>query len=266
VRFKSQVLTPSASQQSVPLRSEKHSQFENKALTPFKRLLFDERVASKVDLSTKPLPHSLATASGYEAPISTLSLSLDLGELREDPRSCQERWRRLHSCSASVAAPRPILAGPSHLGPDWIQDDVPRQLKKMSILLDKDRLVAPLKKMARPRVASVGCLCVDPVQVPHPCRQRRIHGLDQQMYSVATHRVAWANYVRLSVQAVGVAQPVESLNGLRKDLEESAPICIVNEDPLSRIASRSDVIQSPPDSKSDNELQGNSQATDRTGQ
>ena len=59
-------------------------------------------------------------------------------------------------------------------------------------------------------------LCVDAVQELHSVRQIGRWGLDEQVYSVATLRVAWANYARLPGQAVGMTDPAVSGHGLGK--------------------------------------------------
>ena len=78
-------------------------------------------------------------------------------------------------------------------------------------------------------------LCVDAVQELHSVRQIGRWGLDEQVYSVATLRVAWANYARLPGQAVGMTDPAVSGHGLAKGCEEDVSIFVVKEAPLSRI-------------------------------
>jgi hypothetical protein len=52
---------------------------------------------------------------------------------------------------------------------------------------------------------------------------------DEKVCSVATFCVAWANSVRLSKQAVPVADPAKPLNNSAKNLEEATPIGVVEE-------------------------------------
>jgi len=53
-----------------------------------------------------------------------------------------------------------------------------------------------------------------------------------------------ANYVRLSEQAVGVADPTVSLDDVTQDLKKPSSILVVKEDTLPCIATTGDVVDS----------------------
>ena len=90
--------------------------------------------------------------------------------------------------------------------------------------------------MPDPLVVAIECLSEGPVQKLHTTGEIRGRSLQEQVCNGATLRDAWANYVRLSEQAVPMTEPTEPIDNLGKAFEEPLPILVIEEDRLSGIS------------------------------
>jgi len=127
----------------------------------------------------------------------------------------------------------------------------------MAFFLNEDGLEASLEDMPSPFHLAIHPLRVDAVEMPHTTREIRVGCLDQQVDSVATApcgelgrmtcsgqssfwiAVAWANYVRLSEQAIGMTEPTVAFDYLSQEVKECAVVRLCEEDLL---ASRSGTL------------------------
>jgi hypothetical protein len=116
----------------------------------------------------------------------------------------------------------PILADADHLRAYRVEDDVPRQLEKVSFLLNEDRFASSLEDMSRARVASVEPLSEDAIDMAHATCLGRIHRLDEHVIVIAH-------------QAVRVTEPVESIDRLSKDFQERRSVIVIEEDVLPSV-------------------------------
>ena len=87
----------------------------------------------------------------------------------------------------------------------------------MALLLDEDRLVPSLEKVARPLVLLVVFLGEYPVKLPHSDGEVGEGGFDQEVIMVVH-------------QAVCVTGPLVFLNHGREHLQKKIPVGIVKED------------------------------------
>ena len=100
----------------------------------------------------------------------------------------------------------------------------------MAVFFYENGFVAPLKKMAGPLMQSIGRLCINAIQVPHPPRQIGLDGFNHDV-------------VMISHQTPGMTNPVESLAGIGKYLQPQLPVIIACVNIFPPISTRRNVIQ-----------------------
>lgn len=88
----------------------------------------------------------------------------------------------------------------------------------MGFSLNEDRLVTPLQYVTKALVVTIEPLREDSVQKLHSACQVGLRGLDEDVCSVATLCVAWANCVRLPGQTVGMTDPPKPTDYLSKGI------------------------------------------------
>jgi hypothetical protein len=93
----------------------------------------------------------------------------------------QPARRRYASDRRSITAPGPLFRHLDHARPDQARNDVPPQLKQIGVPLDENALEPPLDQVPGAAMASVRCLCVDPIQMPHPLGKIPLDRLRHQM-------------------------------------------------------------------------------------
>jgi hypothetical protein len=86
----------------------------------------------------------------------------------------------------------------------------------MGLLLDQDRLVAPLEDMTDPLMDPVEPLRIDAVELAHALGLIAVRRLDQEMTMVGD-------------QAVGVDDPVEPFPHTRQHVEKRRPVAVAPE-------------------------------------
>jgi hypothetical protein len=99
----------------------------------------------------------------------------------------------------------------------------------MTVFLNKDRFISPLKQMTCPLMTFIKKLCIDAVQLPHAQGQVTVRCLDQKVIVVVHH-------------AVGVANPIVSLINVLERVQEVDAVLVVFENGLLFIAAGGDVI------------------------
>src|SRR5690349_7024504 len=110
-------------------------------------------------------------------PIPFLRSSAARAELRQYPVGGERRMRFGGAGGAAVAAPFPPAGMFDRPGPDRVQDDVAADLQQIALLVDQDRLVAPLEDVPHAPVSSIVGLGVDTVQLAHAYREVAVEGL-----------------------------------------------------------------------------------------
>ena len=163
--------------------------------------------------------------------ISANSSRCRLAELRQQPIRRQKFGRFHLSCCSAVAAPSPIASTAHHIGTNRIEYDIASQLKQVALLLDYDRLEAAPHKMTKPRMLSVEPLGIDTIEMPHASGKIGLRRLNKEM-------------VVIGHQAVGVADPAETVDCGSKDLQKTQPISVVKKDLSTGISSAGNMIHS----------------------
>jgi len=100
----------------------------------------------------------------------------------------------------------------------------------VSLALHDDCVEPPLDDVADPLVPSVESLGVPAVEAPHPAREIG-HGSLQQQVEVVRH------------EAVRVEAPLVAPDDLSQPVEEEEAVPVVEEDRLTGVASRRDVVE-----------------------
>jgi len=138
-----------------------------------------------------------------------------------------------HTClthHGPKTAPFPLFGRLYHTGPYWVEDDIPCQLQQISVCIDQYRLVSALKQMTAAPVASIRCLGIDAVELPHAPGQISIRCFYQEMIMVRH-------------LAIGVTDPVPVFNHPTQQVQKHDSIFVILVNRLPPVAPRSDVIQ-----------------------
>jgi hypothetical protein len=131
-----------------------------------------------------------------------------------------------------MAAPKVILRLLDQPSPNRIQMDVPGQFHQISIRVNQDRLVTPLKKMTCPALAPIDPAGIAKTKILQNSRQRNAAHLNRQVGMVA-HQTK-------SMDAV-----TKSFDPLLDQKGESSTIPIIEENGLPAIATQDGVIECP---------------------
>jgi hypothetical protein len=128
-----------------------------------------------------------------------------------------------------ITPPEPFTRVDAQASVHWIQGEVARELDEVPSALDEDRVESSLKEVSVDDVSVIERLCVCAVQLLHALGQVRLQRLEDEV-------------VMVGHEAVAMAEPPPTLNDCLEQFEKQEVVVRVDEDLLSSIAARCDVI------------------------
>lgn len=155
-----------------------------------------------------------------------------LTELAANPLGRQARMRRLDPGGPPIAAPLPLIRPFDQPSPNGVQNHIPAHLEEVALLLDQNRLIAPLEEMPHPAVPPVEGLRIDAIELPHAQDEIPLGGLDDQV-------------VMVSHEAIAVAAPAVAVGHPPQRDEKLLPVTVVFEYRLSRVPAGGNVVDCP---------------------
>ena len=157
------------------------------------RVAVNEFVITQEDLPFNIRPDGFfIDAPGDELAVFSQSLGPCPAELSENPVRGEAGMGLLLAGSGQIAGPFPVAGALHHAGAYRIQDNVSTGLQEMRILLDDDRFVSALEKMACSMAPVIEELGVNAVHLAHAEGEVSIRGFNEEMIVVVHQAVGMA--------------------------------------------------------------------------
>ena len=115
-------------------------------------------------------------------------------------------------------------------GPHRVQHHISGELQEVALLFYQYGLISALEEVSDPAVPAVEDLGVHSVQLPHASGEICLRGFYDEVV-VVIH------------EAVGMADPVESIYHVSKDIEEVSSVLVIQEDGLLSVAPGGDMVE-----------------------
>ena len=157
---------------------------------------------------------------------------------RQSPRKlgqnpvCRKPGDSFKTQIPTMSAPGIILRLLHDPSPHRIQMDITGEFQQISILINEDRLVTPLKKMTCPALTPIDPAGIAKTEILQDSRERESPHLNRQVDMVAQ-------------QTEGMDAVTKSLDPFLDQKAEASAVSIIGENGLTAVAAQGDVIQRP---------------------